>query len=162
MKSKAKVVGVALVVVAITSLLLYAPLTRALQSVDGQEPDIENFETGCSRRRWLKVQYGLWFLNHSEPVTVDGTVVALFKGMLVVETAEDQIRIHLPPIWTVKDELINRTELFESYLGSDDITIEALRADVIDRAGLNVYVLLGYEIIHPVVANAVLPFNIGN
>lgn len=168
MKSKVKFLTVALVMVAVASVLLYAPLTNALQSDEGQESDVEinneNFAACCRGKPWLKARLGWWFLNHSEPVEVEGTAVALFKDMLIVNTAEGQIRIHLPRPWTVDEELTMRAELFESgYLSvGENITVKALRADVIDKEGLRVYLLLGYEIIdesgdH---AYAVLPFNI--
>jgi hypothetical protein len=84
--------------------------------------------------------------------------------MLIVSTAEGQVRIHLPHAWTVDEELMMRTELFESdYLSvGEDIAVNALRADVIDKEGFRVYLLLGYEIIDEsgVRAYAVLPFNI--
>jgi hypothetical protein len=70
--------------------------------------------------------------------------------MLIVDTAEGQIRIHLPQAWTFDEEVTMREELFESgYLSEDEsITVKALRADVIDKQGLCVYLLLGYEIIN--------------
>lgn len=57
-----------------------------------------------------------------------------------------------------------REELFESgYLSEGEtITVKASRADVVDKQGLCVYLLLGYEIINESTVHtyAVLPFNI--
>ena len=150
-------------------MFLYAPLTNALQSNGDPESDVEilndmNFEARCRCRPRPRIRRGWWFLNHSEPTEVDGVVVALFKNMLIVDTAEGQIRIHLPHAWTVDGEVTMREELFESgYLSEGEtITVKALRADVIDKQGLCVYLLLGYEIINESGASAcaVLPFNI--
>lgn len=169
MKLKVKFLAVALVVVAVASVFLYAPLTNALQSDEGQESDAEilnsmNFDARCRRKPWLKAWRGWWFLNHSEPAELDGTAVVLFKNMLVVDTAEGQIRIHLPQAWTLNGEVVMREGLFESgYLSEgENITVKALRADVIDKEELCIYLILGYEIIDEssVHAYAVLPFNI--
>lgn len=160
MKSKLKVLAVALVTVAVVSALLYMPLTNALQS---GVPDVE----GAYARRgkpWLRAKLGWWFLNHSEPVEVEGAAVILLRGMLVVNTAEGQIRIHLPREWIVGEELMMREELFESgYLSvGENITVKALRGNMIDKEGFSIYLLLGYEIIDEssVHAYAALPFNI--
>lgn len=94
----------------------------------------------------------------------EGPVVALFKDMLIVDAGEGQMQIHLPQTWAVDGELTRREELFDSgYLSvGENITVKALRADVIDKEELCIYLLLGYEIIDEsgVHAYAVLPFNI--
>jgi len=183
MKSKLKVLAVALVTIAVVGALLYTPLINALQTDEGQESDIEmpndmNFAAHPRFKSWLRARLGesdvrthnkraravWWFLNHSEPVEVEGTAVTLFKSMLIVNTVEGQIRIHLPPAWIVGEEQTMREELFENgYLSVDkSITVKALRADMIDKEELCIYLLLGYEIIDEddVHAYAVLPFNI--
>jgi len=70
----------------------------------------------------------------------------------------------MPPAWIVGEEEMMREELFESgYLSVDEsITVKALRADMIYKEELCIYLLLGYEIIDEDVvhAYAVLPFNI--
>ena len=183
MKSKLKVLAVALVTIAVVGALLYTPLINALQTDEGQESDTEmpndmNFAAHPRFKSWLRARLGesdartrnkrtravWWFLNHSEPVEAEGTAVTLFKSMLVVNTVEGQIRIHLPPAWIVGEEQTMREELFENgYLSVDkSITVKALRADMIDKEELCIYLLLGYEIINEddVHAYAVLPFNI--
>ena len=170
MKSKIKILAITLVIVAVASVFLYAPLTNALQSNGDPESDVEilndmNFEARCRCKPRLKAQRVWWFLNHSEPTEVDGATVALFKDMLILDTSEEQIQIHLPQAWTVNGEVTMREELFESgYLSEGEtITVKALRADVIvDKQRLCVYLLLGYEIINEstIHAHAILPFNI--
>jgi len=97
-------------------------------------------------------------------VEVEGAIVTLLRGMLVVNTVEGQIRIHLPQEWIVDEELMMREELFENgYLSVDEtITVKALRGNMIDKEGLRIYLLLGYEIIDETGAHAyaALPFNI--
>jgi hypothetical protein len=169
MKSKIKILAITIVIVAVASVFLYPPLTNAFQPNEDLECDVEilndmNFEARCRCKPRLKARRVWWFLNHSEPTEVDGTAVALFKNMLIIDTSEGQIRIHLPQAWTVDGEVTMREELFESsYLSEGEtITVKALRADVIDKQGLCVYLLLGYEIINEstVHAYAILPFNI--
>ena len=115
-------------------------------------------------RAAIKIKLAYWFLNHSEPVEIEGTAVNLTKNMLIVSTTEDQIRVHLPPEWTVGNELIQREELFASgYLSEgENITVKALEANLIDKEGLRIYLLVGYEIINEsgVHAYANLPINI--
>lgn len=169
MKSKVKVLLVTLVMVAVAGVLLYAPLTSALQCGEGQESDVDllnngNFDAYCRRERWFKARRGWWFLNHSEPVELEGTAVILFKDMFIIDTAEGQMRIHLPQAWTVSGQLAMREELFDGGYVSEgeNMVVKALRADVIDKKGLCVNVLLGYEIIDEsgISAYAILPFNI--
>jgi len=170
MKSKIKILAITIVIVAVASVFLYAPLTNAFQpNGNPPESDVEmlndmNFEARCRGRPRVKARRTWWFLNHSEPTEIDGTAVALFKNMLILDTGEGQIRIHLPQAWTIDGQVTMREDLFESgYLSEDEtITVKALRADVIDKQGLCVYLLLGYEIINESGASAcaVLPFNI--
>jgi len=171
MKQKIKILAITLVIVAVASVFLYAPLTNALQPSEDPQSDVEilndmNFEARCKCRPRVKARRAWWFLNHSEPMEVNGAAVALFKNMLIVDTDKGQIRIHLPQVWTVNGEVTMREELFESgYLSEGEtITVKALRANVIDKEGLCVYLLLGYEIINEstVYAYAVLPSNIEN
>jgi len=160
MKTKQKVLAVALVTVAVASALLYMPLTSALQP---EVPDVEGTHAQRYKPR-LRARLGWRFFNHSEPVEVEGAAITLLKGMLVVNTAEGQIRIHLPQEWIVDEELMMRRELFENgYLSvGENITVKALSGNVIDKEGLRIYLLLGYEIIDEssVHAYAALPFNI--
>lgn len=160
MTSKLKVAAVALVAIAVASALLYMPLTIALRSGDEEEvPKGVPFRD----RPGLRARLAWRFLNRSEPVEVEGTVVALFKNLLIVDTSEKRIRIHMPPAWNVDEEVMTREEFFEGYLSvGEGVTVEALRANVIDKEGLCIYVLLAYEITTEggTHAYAVLPFNI--
>ncbi len=163
LSSKLKFLAITLVVVAVASVLLYTPLTNALQTDEEQEPNAD-FVAYPRREPRFKARLAKWFLHHSEPVEVEGSAVALFKHMLIIDTAEGQIRVNLPQAWTVDGELTLREDLFESgYLSiGEDITVETLRADAVDKEGLSIYLLLGYEIMDEsgVPAYAVLPFNI--
>lgn len=167
MNSKTKIFTVMLVSIA-ASILIVFPLTNAVQSSASlgyglTAEDIEELKsTDC--RAALEFKVVCWFLNHSEPVEVDGTVVALTEKMLILGTGEDQIRVHLPDEWTVDGEMLTREELFASgYLSEgESITVKALGADLIDREILRIYLLVGYEIINDAGVHAIanMPVNI--
>ena len=167
MNSKTKILTVMLASIA-ASILIALPLTNAIQpsaSLGDELTAAEIEETKFPRlRAALEVRFVWWFLNHSEPTEVDGTVVALTEKKLILNTDEDQIRVNLPADWTVGGEVLTLEELFASgYLSEgESITVKALGADVIDKMGLRIYLLVGYEIIDQsgVQATANLPVNI--
>jgi len=167
MNSKTKILTVMLASIA-ASILIVLPLTNAIQpsvSLGDELTAAEIEELKLPRfRAALKVRFALWFLKHSEPTEVDGTVVALTEKKLIVNTDEGQIRVNLPAEWTVDGEVLTLEELFaRGYLSEgESITVKALEADMIDKEGLRIYLLIGYEIIDDagVHATANLPVNI--
>jgi hypothetical protein len=167
MNSKTKILTVMLASIA-ASILIALPLTNAIQpsaSLGDELTAAEIEECKFPRlRAALKARFIWWFLNHSEPVEVDGTVVALTEKKLIMNTDEDQIRVNLPDEWTADGEVLTLEELFSSgYLSEgESVTVKALGADVIDKMGLRIYLLVGYEIIDDagVHATANLPVNI--
>jgi hypothetical protein len=137
----------------VASMLIYLPFTYAAETSGEVESDIMSEAIQESKplfSRVAKFRFVKWFLNNSEPVEIEGTVVLLSEKMLIVDTAEDQIRVHLPAEWTVGDELTLREELFAcGYLSEgENITVKALGVDVIDKEGLRIYLVVGYEIIN--------------
>lgn len=170
--SKTKILGIALATVAVTALLIYVPLTlassnnrRRNQELNPDIPMITDIEPlviqpiGELRLRLLRR-----FIANATPVEVQGTVVALVKQMLVLNVAEGQVRIHLPPTWIVEEAVLETEDLFETdYLTvGQSITVKTLKGTLITGVGYSIYVLFGYEIINAsnVHAYAVLPFNI--
>lgn len=155
MNSKFKFV-IATLAIVVVSTLLYAPLTNAIQSYECEQAS----ETNCvDEKDWV-----WWFLNNSELVTVDGTVVTLLRDMLVVNTEEGQMRIILPEEWIIDITITTKEGLFTSdYLDAgENVTVSALRANIISKEGMCIYFLLGYEIVDDsdVYAYAALPLNI--
>ena len=57
--------------------------------------------------------------------------------------------MHLPEEWIVDGEVVTPQGLFAGgYLSEgENVTVKALGADVIDKEGLRIYLLVGYEII---------------
>jgi hypothetical protein len=152
MNSKTKAFTIMLASV-VACMLIILPLTQAVQPSVGLGYELAFTEIEECKpagfRVGLKARFVWWFLNHSEPVEIDGTVVTLTENMLILSTGEDQTRVHLPAEWTVDDEVLTREELFASgYLSEgESITVKALGADVINKEGLRIYLLVGYEII---------------
>lgn len=137
----------------VASMLIYFPLTQALESNKesvSEETIAEIQRDRPWRRVASKVRLIWWFLNHSEPVEIEGAAVNLSKNMLIVVTAEDQIRVHLPAEWTIGNEMFMREELFESSYFSEGkgLTVKALEVNLIDKEGFRIYLLVGYEIIN--------------
>ena len=153
MNAKTKAFTIILLSIVVAGTLIYLPLTYALEPNEelGSEIDIaESQQWKLLRfRAGLKVRFVKWFLNNSEPVEIEGTAVNLSGKMLIVNMTEDQIRVNLPAEWTVGDELILREELFASgYLSEgENISVKALEANLINKEGLRIYLLVGYEII---------------
>ena len=136
----------------IACMLIYSPLTQATQTNNNLGDDltvaeIEEREPN-SFRVPPRVKFAVWFLKHAEPIEVEGAVVTLSEKKLILNTVDDQIRVNLPVEWTVENEVITLEELFENYLSeSKTVTVKALGADLIDKEGLRIYMLVGYEII---------------
>ena len=152
MNSKTKIFTIVLVSVA-ACMLIYVPLTMALQpSYElGDETAFAEMEQDkpCDCGGGIKLRFLWWFLNHSEPVEIEGTVVMLSNNKLVLSSGEEQIGVHLPEEWIVDGEVVTPQGLFAGgYLSEgENVTVKALGADVIDKEGLRIYLLVGYEII---------------
>jgi hypothetical protein len=167
MNTKTKALTVMLASIA-ACMLVVLPLTNAAQPSASLGDELAVAETEEPKfprlRAALEVRFALWFLNHSEPTEVDGTVVALTEKKLILNTDENQIRVNLPADWTVDGEVLTLEELFAGgYLSEgESITVKALGADVIDKEGLRIYLLVGYEIIDDAGVHAIanLPVNI--
>jgi hypothetical protein len=157
--------------VAVAGMMLYTPLILA----DGDESDGEVLNDksstlvngtafkDCAGRRWLKARLVWRFLKNAELAELEGTVVTSFQNMLIMNTEEGQVRIHLPPTWLVEDETMSKAELIERYLSpSESIIINALKTTIVNNEGLSIYLLFGVEITNELEVNAqaVLPFNI--
>jgi hypothetical protein len=150
-KTKALTIIVASVV---ACLLIYSPLTQATQpsvslgdeltAAEIEELKPEGFRAGP------RVRFAVWFLRHADSTEVDGTVMALAEKKLILNTAEDQIRVNLPAEWTVNNEVLTREDLFAGgYLSEGEtVTVKALGADLIDEEELRIYLLVGYELVN--------------
>ena len=155
MNSKLKVISLLIITLAATGALLYIPLTEAFQSGETQSSESENLD---------KDHLIWWMLNNSESVEIEGTATAFHKDMLLINTADDQARIVLAEEWTVGTDVVLREMLFGSgYLSvGENVTVKALRTNIIEKESMNIYFLIGYEVIDElgVHAYAAMPINI--
>ena len=163
MNSKTKMLTIMLASIAACMVIVF-PLTHAVTSSAKLGEEVALTELDDSSPEALQLGIALWFLNHSEPVEVEGTVVTHKEDMLILATGTEQTRVYLPEEWTVDGEIVTREELYSSgYLTEGEtVTVKALGADLIDKPILRIYLLVGYEIIDNagVHAYANLPVNI--
>jgi len=103
-------------------------------------------------------------LQNATLSTVQGTVVTEVRGMLVLETSSGQVRVMLPEDWTVGNDVVGRTSLFNSNFANpgQNVTVKVLENELFSNASFNINTMLGYEVINATDthAYAVLPFNI--
>jgi hypothetical protein len=137
----------------VVCMLICAPLTQATQTNEnlGDELSVAKIEELKPARFYVgpRVRFAVWFLKNAEPTEVNGVVVALTEKKLVMDTAEDQIRVNLPADWTVNGEVLTREELFSSgFLSNgENVVVKALEADF-TKEDFRIYVLIGYELIN--------------
>jgi hypothetical protein len=105
------------------------------------------------------------FLNNSTTLsTVQGSVVSVSKGMLILDTSSGQVRVLLPKEWTLNNEVVSRADLFNGTFASSgqSVTLKVLESTVFSNSNLSINVMMGYEATNATGthAYAVLPFNI--
>jgi predicted transglutaminase-like protease len=70
----------------------------------------------------------------------------------------------LPEDWTVGNDVVGRTSLFNSNFANlgQNVTVKVLENELFSNASFNINTMLGYEVINATDthAYAVLPFNI--
>ncbi len=166
MKTKTKVLMLVVASV-IACLVVVAPFAQASQSSsislgdDLTQMEIEEISSNCW---WIrpKARFVAWFLNNADVVQVEGTVVAVSDNKLILNTASDQIRVHLPAEWTVNNEVLTREELLTSgYMSAGEtINIQTLQAQATNKQGVTVYMTAAYELTNqagqPAIANIII------
>jgi len=122
---------------------------QSLQSIIGKD------------RQWIKR-----FLENATITTVNGTVVSLFKGMLILDTGSSEVRVLMPKYWSVGTEVVGRWKLFNSTYSfsalGQNVSVTALESEMFENPSFSINVIVAYEITNATgtTAYAVLPFNI--
>jgi hypothetical protein len=102
--------------------------------------------------------------DNSTLSTVQGTVVAQSRDILILDTGSGQVRVMVPNAWTVGSEVVSGAELFNGTFVSSGqtLTVNVLENELFSNANFSVNVMLGYEAINATGthAYAALPFNI--
>lgn len=180
MRKSLKIAAVAAVVLLAlgAAVLVYANSNSSNASDDEQQTGIQNMETfleshnytmpNCMKRMGHMRGNGLqWFERLSENATlstVQGTVISVVRGMLILDTGAGQVRVLLPKEWSVNHEVIGRAELFNGTFADpgQNVTVKVLESDVFSNANFSINIMIGYEAINATGthAYAVLPFNI--
>jgi len=150
MNGKTKAFTVIAVAAAIC-MLVYSPLTQATQAEvslgdDLAMAEIEQYKPEHFPTRPI-ARFAVWFLKNAEPTEVEGQVVALAQKKLILNTDQEQIRVNMPTRWTVNDQVLTLKELFKNHLEDQGVTIKVLEADMINKEGLRIYILVGYKLI---------------
>jgi len=160
------------------AVLVFANSQNALATDDAQQTTLPNMQTffeqnnvtgpcrmrnrGEMRADEFESVTGLF--ENATLSTVEGSVVSVSRGMLILDTGSGQVRVMVPKAWTVGNEVMNRADLFNGTFVSpgQTLTVKVLKADVFSNANFSVNVMLGYEAVNGTGthAYAVLPFNI--
>ena len=106
------------------------------------------------------------FLENATITTVNGTVVSMFKGVLILETGSSEVRILMPKYWSVGTEVVGRWNMFNSTYSfsapGQDVTVKALESEMFENPSFGINAIVGYDITNATgtTAYAMLPFNI--
>ena len=149
MNEKTKAITIIVAAVAIC-MLVYSPLTLATQTElnfkdEVAITEIEEYKPKSFKAR-PRVRFAAWFLKNAQPNEVEGTVVALLQKKLVLNVEEKQIRVNMPRQWTTESESLTLNGLYENHLAGQEVVIKVLEAELVDKEGLLINILLGYEL----------------
>jgi len=123
-------------------------------------------ERGCDDEKRMNETWALIqrLLMNSTAVSVNGTVVGLFNGSLLLRADMNQWTIMLPDVWSYNYSTVSRHALFNgTFTGVGmNISVWALKAVLFDESTFDINVMFGYKIMNAngTWAFAVLPFNI--
>lgn len=136
-----------------------SPTYTTTNATQGQ---LQNLQSIIGKdRSWTKK-----FLENATITTVNGTVVSLFKDMLILDTGSSEVRVLMPKYWSVGGEVVGRWKLFNSTYSfsapGQNVTVKALESEMFENPSFSINVVVGYEITNATgtTAYAVLPFNI--
>jgi len=173
MKSKKQIAIAGTLVAIAVGLIFYVPTIMATQAdISPEECKILNV---ASEHPWIRQRcywrnefhhrkHWYWIIKNSGPVTVDGTVVGLTRHMLILDVGDGQVRMLLPPVWSVGMEIVRAKDLFDNgfLVQGENVTVKALKTPLVAEENYGAYLLFGYEITNATDTHAfaVLPFNI--
>jgi len=155
------------------ALVLVLPLVSSTLAADtsGGKPNQSWRDRLLQLIAWLRSQQGnlataRWFFSGAEYVTIEGSVTAHSRSILIVTSGEKRVNVVLSPMWNVNSKVINISAIFEEgYIGiGDSITIKALQRSVKNEKEVTVTIIMAYENIDNTNGNhlyAVSLFNIG-
>ncbi len=103
-------------------------------------------------------------LANTTAVSVNGTVIGLVNGSLLLRSDATQMSIFLPEVWNYNFSFVSRRALINGTFAGrgENVTVWALKLVLFAADGFDVNVMFGYKIMNAsgAWAFAVLPFNI--
>jgi hypothetical protein len=160
------------------AVLVFANSQNALATDDDQQTALPNTQTffeqnnvtgPCRMRNREEMRADGFgsvpaFFENATLSTVEGSVVSVLRGMLILDTGSGQVRVMVPKAWTIGNQVVNTVGLFNGTFVSpgQTLTVKVLKADVFSNTSFSVNVMLGYEAVNGTGthAYAALPFNI--
>jgi len=107
---------------------------------------------------------GQFLSENATLATVEGTVVAQSRSILVLSTASGQVDVTIPRDWTVGSEAISGRDLFNGTFASSGqtVTLSVIENEMFSNANFSINSMLAYKATNATgtAAYAVLPFNI--
>ena len=71
----------------------------------------------------------------------------MLQKKLVLNVEEKQIRVNMPRQWTTESESLTLNALYEKHLSGQKVVIKVLEAELVDKEGLLINILVGYELL---------------
>jgi hypothetical protein len=109
-------------------------------------------------------EFGQFLSENTTLATIEGTVVAKTRDILVLSTTSGQVDVTIPRDWTVGNEVVNGRSLFNGTFASSGqtVTLSVLESQMFSNASFSINSMLAYKVTNATdtIAYAVLPFNI--
>jgi len=128
--------------------------------------DPGNFMRGMHERRIMGggPEFSGYFTENATTATFEGSIVAEYRNLLIVDTTSGQITVQIPREWTLNSQIVTGTEVFNGTFASSGqiVTLQVLENTIVSNASFNVNQMFCYAATNATgaTANAVLPFNI--
>ena len=133
-------------------LLVALPLISSALAVDvnSQELDESNLcgerVRACIRQRQWRI---IWFFKGAEKDSIEGTVIARDRNILIVTDDQDnRFNIILPGRWNIGSDVVTLNQVFdEGYISiGETVTLEVLKRTVTNENRVSLTIIFGYEI----------------
>jgi len=109
-------------------------------------------------------EFSGYFAENATTATIEGSIAAEYRNLLILNTNSGQITVQIPREWTVNSQIVSGAEVFNGTFASSGqtITLQVLENNVFSNASFSINQMLCYAATNATgaTANAVLPFNI--
>jgi len=166
METKLKVLAVsAILVMVLLSSLSVLPLVAGATSNVEERQNRRLVVHIVRHRPHPRAQIARQFFRGASAVTIEGSVAAYHRNILVLDSNGENINVILLPIWRYGADVVNVSGLFEKgYLQvGDSVVVKALQRTVTNSNGVSIVTVVAYEIENisgGYTLYAVTPFNV--